>query len=41
MLDVYHEKVVLGRDWQPLQPTRVERSGRVITVHFHVPVSAR
>ena len=35
---IYHEKVVLGRDWQPLQPTRVERSGRVITVHFHVPV---
>ncbi|WP_437751756.1 dockerin [Sorangium sp. So ce1389] len=35
---VYFEKVVLGRDWQPLQPTRVERSGAVITVHFHVPV---
>ncbi|XXY51155.1 dockerin [Sorangium sp. So ce269] len=35
---VYFEKVVLGRDWQPLQPTRVERSGGVITVHFHVPV---
>ena len=35
---VYFERVVLGRDWQPLQPTGVERSGRVITVHFHVPV---
>ncbi|AUX44362.1 dockerin [Sorangium cellulosum] len=35
---IYYEKVVMGRDWQPLQPTRVERSGRVITVHFHVPV---
>jgi hypothetical protein len=35
---VFYEKVVLGNDWQPLQPTRVERSGRVITVHFHVPV---
>ncbi|XXX72328.1 dockerin [Sorangium sp. So ce134] len=35
---VYFEKVVLGKDWQPLQPTRVERSGNVVTVHFHVPV---
>ncbi|WP_437668891.1 dockerin [Sorangium sp. So ce131] len=35
---IYFEKVVMGRDWQPLQPTRVERSGRVVTVHFHVPV---
>ncbi|WP_433937760.1 dockerin [Sorangium cellulosum] len=35
---IYHEKVVQGRDWRPLEPTRVERSGRVITVHFHVPV---
>jgi lysophospholipase L1-like esterase len=35
---VYFERVVLGRDWQPLQPTTVERSGRVITVHYHVPV---
>ncbi|HTN82508.1 MAG TPA: dockerin [Sorangium sp.] len=35
---IYHEKVVQGRDWRPLEPTRVERSGRVITVRFHVPV---
>jgi hypothetical protein len=35
---VYYERLVLGRDWQPLQPTGAERSGRVITVHFHVPV---
>jgi hypothetical protein len=35
---IYHERIVLGRDWQPLQPTRAERSGRTITVHFHVPV---
>ncbi|AUX42153.1 dockerin [Sorangium cellulosum] len=35
---IVFEKVVLGRDWQPLQPTDVERSGRVITVRFHVPV---
>jgi hypothetical protein len=36
---VYFERVVLGRGWQPLGPTSVERSGRVITVHFHVPVA--
>jgi hypothetical protein len=35
---IYFEKVARGGDWQPLQPTRVERSGREITVHFHVPV---
>jgi len=35
---VYYERVVLGRDWQPLQPTKVERDGRVVTVTFHVPV---
>jgi hypothetical protein len=35
---VYYERAVLGHDWQPLQPTSVERSGRVVTVHFHVPV---
>lgn len=35
---VYYQRAVLGQDWQPLQPTSVERSGRVVTVHFHVPV---
>ncbi|HEY2408427.1 MAG TPA: dockerin [Polyangiaceae bacterium] len=35
---VYFERVIMGHDWQPLQPTNVERSGAVITVHFHVPV---
>ena len=35
---VYYERVILGKDWQPLQPTTVERNGAVITVHFHVPV---
>ena len=35
---VFHQRVVLGNPWQPLQPTTVERSGRVITVRFHVPV---
>ncbi len=36
---VYFERVVLQKDWRPLQPTSVERSGSVITVHFHVPVA--
>lgn len=35
---VYYERIVLGNDWQPLQPTGVTREGRVITVDFHVPV---
>jgi hypothetical protein len=35
---VFFERVVLGRDWQPLQPTSAEVSGKEITVHFHVPV---
>jgi len=37
--EVMYRRVVLGEDWQPLQPTTVERSGRIITVHFHVPAS--
>lgn len=36
---VYFERVVLGHDWQPLQPICVVRtSSKVITVNFHVPV---
>jgi lysophospholipase L1-like esterase len=35
---VFFERVALGRDWQPLQPTSIERQGRVISVRFHVPV---
>jgi hypothetical protein len=35
--EVMYQRVVLGNAWQPLQPTTVERSGRVITVHFHIP----
>lgn len=36
--EVYFERVILGRNWRPLQPFSVERDGAVITVHFHVPV---
>jgi hypothetical protein len=35
---VYTERVVMGRNWQPLQPTSAERHGQIITVQFHVPV---
>jgi hypothetical protein len=35
---VYFQKVVLGQDWQPLQPASVTMNGTVITVKFHVPV---
>jgi hypothetical protein len=35
---VYFERVVLGHDWQPLQPTSATVSGNVVTVKFHVPV---
>ena len=37
--EVFYQRVVLGNDWQPLQPTGVSRSGRVITVSFNVPVA--
>ena len=35
--EVYYEFVVLRHDWQPLQPVSVGRTGKVITVNFHVP----
>jgi hypothetical protein len=35
---IYFERVVLGRDWQPLQPISASRAGSAVTVHFHVPV---
>jgi hypothetical protein len=35
---IYFERVIMGHDWQPLQPIGVERSGAVITVRFHIPV---
>jgi hypothetical protein len=38
--EAFYQHVLLGRPWQPLQPLRntVTRSGREITVDFHVPV---
>jgi hypothetical protein len=35
---IYYQRVVLGRDWQPLQPGAVEHTGAVLTVRYHVPV---
>src|SRR5260370_19111457 len=35
---VYYEKIVRGRDWQPLQPKSAVKNGAVITVDFSVPV---
>ena len=35
---VYFERVVLGHDWQPLQPASATTSGNTVTVQFHVPV---
>jgi hypothetical protein len=35
---VYYERVLIGNDWQPLQPISASRDGRIVTVKFHVPV---
>jgi len=35
---IYFDRLILHQDWQPLQPTKVERKGTAITVQFHVPV---
>ena len=36
--EVYYQRVILGNNWEPLQPVKVERKGKVITVQYHVPV---
>ena len=36
---VYYQRVILGRQWEPLEPTGAARRGWTITVHFHVPVA--
>lgn len=35
---VFYERVILGKDWRPLEPTNVARTNTVITVRYHVPV---
>lgn len=36
---VYYERRVAGRDFQPLQPLELSRNGRSVSVRFHVPVA--
>jgi hypothetical protein len=36
---VYYERRVAGRDFQPLQPLELSRAGRSVNVRFHVPVA--
>jgi hypothetical protein len=36
--EIYYERVVLGHDWQPLEPKTVTKAGKVIIVDFNVPV---
>jgi hypothetical protein len=36
--EIYYQRAVLGKDWQPLMPIKVTRtSSTVVTVQFHVP----
>jgi hypothetical protein len=35
--EIYFERVVMGHDWQPLQPLVASRSGSLVSVQFHVP----
>jgi hypothetical protein len=36
---VYYERRVAGRDFQPLQPLELTRASRSVSVRFHVPVA--
>lgn len=36
---VYYERRVAGRAFQPLQPLELSRTGRSVSVRFHVPVA--
>jgi hypothetical protein len=35
--EVYYERVVLGRDWRPLEPVSATTEGTLVRVRFHVP----
>ncbi len=35
--EVFYEVVMLGHEWQPLQPIAITRDGQTINVRFHVP----
>lgn len=36
--EIYFERVLMGRDWRPLEPRAVSVNGRAVAVTFHVPV---
>jgi lysophospholipase L1-like esterase len=36
---VYFQKVILSKNWRPLEPIKVKRRRKIITVRYHVPVS--
>jgi hypothetical protein len=36
--EVYFQRGVLGKPWEPLAATGAVRNGATVTVHFHVPV---
>jgi len=36
---IYFQRCILGKNWEPLEPLKVKRRGADITVQFHVPVA--
>ncbi len=36
---IYYQRVIRGKKWQPLEPIGVKHRGKVLTVRYHVPVS--
>jgi hypothetical protein len=34
---IYYQRVILKKNWQPLEPVGIERNGRTITIRYHVP----
>jgi lysophospholipase L1-like esterase len=36
---VYFEKVIRGKNWQPLEPVKIKRHAKTITIRYHVPVA--
>ena len=35
--EVYYQRVILGKKWEPLQPTKVKREGKVIAIQYQIP----
>jgi hypothetical protein len=36
--EIYYRRVILKKNWQPLEPVGIKRSGMTITIRYHVPV---